>query len=336
MSSSSSSSSSSSQSIDVDSVWLTIEADSTGEPSGTPLATSNKVAVSTIGAGPIWTYFTFDADVSLDATTLYWFVMHGDYTASDTNYIQAEVDTGSGYATGSAGYNDGSWTISGTDDMIFRVIEDPAGENYYLTSGGNLQMDADETTMEYYSNIKDLTYLCESRVLIDYTITVTEALTWESNPTQALNDSTTLRWAGEEEPSSILFEIRTSEDNATWTDWETLISADFYMRYYQIRCTITNEDPETITIVSALTVKTDLPDIDEKTADEVTVAASGKAILFSKTFHETPLVAIDVLDGLAFLHKITNLSTSGCTVMLYQADGTTTATGNFKYHAHGI
>jgi hypothetical protein len=218
---------------------------------------------------------------------------------------------------------------------MFRLVEDPAGENYYISTGGNLYMAEGETTCIYYTSIKDCTYLCEARVLINYTITVTEAVTWQSNPTARLNDSETLRWAGEEDPSSILFEIRTSEDNATWSDWETLISADYYMRYYQVRLTITNDDPETVTIVSGLTLKTDLPDIDEKGTGEVTVAGDGDAITFVKTFHETPLVNVDILDGDAFVHKILNLSTTGCTVKLYALDGST-KTGNFKYHAHGI
>jgi len=283
----------------------------------------------------IWERFTFTGPVNLDPDKKYWIVLHGDFALSDTNYVQWRLDSSSGFADGKASYYDTAWNTSGTDDMMFRLVEEPGGDNYDISSGGNLQIASGETTMHYYSSIKDLTYLCEARVLIDYTITVTEALAWNSDSSQAFNDSDTLRWAGEEEPSSILFEIQTSEDNVTWSDWETLISSDYYMRYYRLRLTVTNEDPATITVVSNLTIKSDLPDIDEKGSSEVTVAASGKAITFVKTFHETPLVAIDILDGLGFVSKITSLSITGCTVTLYELDGTK-ATGKFKYHIHGI
>jgi hypothetical protein len=87
---------------------------------------------------------------------------------------------------------------------------------------------------------------------------------------------------------------------------------------------------------SELNSYADLPDVDEFDDNEITVAADGCAITFTKTFHEIPSVNIDILTGDGYVHKFSVApSTTGFTVKLYKLDGTA-VTGTFRYSAHGV
>ena len=79
----------------------------------------------------------------------------------------------------------------------------------------------------------------------------------------------------------------------------------------------------------------DLPDVDDLLDAEVTVAADGVDAVFNKTFHFDPAVNVTILDGDGVYWKISSLSTTGCTVKLYDASGTT-KTGNIRLHIHGV
>lgn len=67
------------------SVYLTIEADSSGNPSGTPKGTSRYVSATNMSTTPDWIEFVFDEPVDLASTDH--IVIQGDYTQSDSNYI---------------------------------------------------------------------------------------------------------------------------------------------------------------------------------------------------------------------------------------------------------
>src|SRR5262249_5963571 len=90
-------------------VWFTIEADSAGSPSGTPLATSDKFDAGRINltaAGFI--RFPFRTPATLSAATTYWLVFQGDYTIAGGNYIQWNGTAASSYGSGQSKRFDGS------------------------------------------------------------------------------------------------------------------------------------------------------------------------------------------------------------------------------------
>jgi len=102
-------------------VWLTLEADSAGTPSGTPLATSDKLDASLIALTAQWVRFVFRTPVSLTAATQYHLVFQGDYTASDTVTINWHSDNSPGYANGILqGLDAGTWADT-TEDAAFKV-----------------------------------------------------------------------------------------------------------------------------------------------------------------------------------------------------------------------
>jgi hypothetical protein len=74
-------------------IWATIEGDSTGDPDGTPVATSELVEAQDIGTDAEYVTFTFKTPADLGAATAYHLVFSGDYAASASNQVQVGVET---------------------------------------------------------------------------------------------------------------------------------------------------------------------------------------------------------------------------------------------------
>lgn len=141
-------------------IWFTIEANSGGVPSNTPLATSWKFDVSKIPttAGGTTMRIPFLVPATVSAATLYHIVAYGDWTVSATNYIGWRMDgSAAAYAGGAKALFDSdtsTWTTDTDDDLWVRVYIErnnidfsttvPAGYRYaligycYNDSGGNL------------------------------------------------------------------------------------------------------------------------------------------------------------------------------------------------------
>ena len=195
----------------------------------------------------------------------------------------------------------------------------------------------------YTTAVKDLGYICEARIMIQYIASITESLSWESDPAAAFDDSTTLRFTGEEAPGVASFRIRTSivgndptNEAHAWTAWETWITADFNCRWFQIEMTITRESLTTTLLISNLTITADLPDVDETQDYEITVAANGYAMTFTKTYHEIPAVNVDILTGDGIVHTFSAVPTiTGCTIKHLALDGSA-KTGTGRVHVHGV
>lgn len=104
----------------------TIETDNAGAPSGTPVTNGTAttiLAADTEYKSDQWTPASFASNVTLTASTTYWLVLTGSYTASATNYIAASTDTGDGYASGDCSLFDATnWAgcTAGTD-LLFVI-----------------------------------------------------------------------------------------------------------------------------------------------------------------------------------------------------------------------
>lgn len=104
-------------------IWCTLEANSSGAPSGTALATSDKLDVSNISTTAGAIRFVFRTPATLTASTTYWLVLRGDYTISTSNYIAwLRKLTTNPYANGTAAtYNGSSWSNVSNADMWFKT-----------------------------------------------------------------------------------------------------------------------------------------------------------------------------------------------------------------------
>lgn len=98
-----------------------------GTPTGSPLATSDELDVSTLTVFAALRDFTFSGDqaINLTADTNYFIVLH--YTGGDaSNYVAMACDTISPTAPGNTAFsnNGTSWTGFNTADLIFYIFGD--------------------------------------------------------------------------------------------------------------------------------------------------------------------------------------------------------------------
>lgn len=104
-------------------IWVTIEGDNAGEPDGTPIATSDKLAVDNIAITIQAVRFVFRTPVSLTAATKYWYVLQADYTRSDTVGILWRAGNATDPLAGEDGmqFNGTTWSsVSALSDFMFK------------------------------------------------------------------------------------------------------------------------------------------------------------------------------------------------------------------------
>jgi len=107
-------------------IWVTVEADTAGEPSGTALATSRVMDVSRLPTDKARVRFIFDTNTSVTMGTSYFLVYQGDYTLSDANYTTWWGMIAGGYADGIAKEFRGGWVtclaFTGNQDLWFKTF----------------------------------------------------------------------------------------------------------------------------------------------------------------------------------------------------------------------
>jgi predicted phage tail protein len=232
------------------------------------------------------------------------------------------------------------------DNIPFtNVIESYAEETAWAgtktdlsVSGNNLICSTGKLTGTYLTPVRDVGFVATFKIGIDSVATVSGDSTWDQEPDDAtwaqLPD--TDRWSGLEAPGALSFEIKTSEDNSTWSAWEAWQPGDYKCRYFQLRMTMTRADVGQALECSQFDYFADLPDVDDFGTATVSTAADGIAVTFNKTYHQIPSVNVDILSGDGFLHKFSVVpSTTGFTVKLYDLSGTA-KTGDIRWAAHGV
>jgi len=158
--------------------------------------------------------------------------LHGDFAASNAHCVSWRADTSAAtLANGNVSKHTtgGSWAADTDDDFMFRIIEDPAGTNYEVSSG-DLIFEEGELSATYYTNIKDAGSSDLYGIKVNFVATGLE---------------------------STLVEIRTSTDGISYTSWATWYPADYTMRYYQIRFTFTRETASDVATIDSLQIVAD-------------------------------------------------------------------------------
>lgn len=104
-------------------IWVTLETDSGGGlPSGTALATSQKINVANIATTATVLRFVFNTPASFTAATKYFIVLQADYAVSATVQVAWSSKSADPYPTGDMFKFDGtSWVLSAGPDFYFRI-----------------------------------------------------------------------------------------------------------------------------------------------------------------------------------------------------------------------
>lgn len=258
-------------------------------------------------------------------------------TGSGQSYWIKAIDTSGNYS------QNATEAVITIDNIPFRNImeeysEQPAwsGDKQNTEKvGDNLKISDGELSGTYTTSQRDIGYVATFYIGIEVITSITQGLRFDSDPNAKFDDSETLRFTGEETPGAATFEIKTSSDGMNWSGWLPYQAGDYNCRYFQLRMTLTRESVSTNLLCSQLDYYADLPDVDEIIDDEVTDAGNGKAVTFTKTFHEAPALNITILSGDGVYWKAFNLDTTGCTIKLYNEYGVN-QTGQFRAYIHGV
>lgn len=187
---------------------------------------------SRVGNTAEWQKFVFPANVTLSGSTKYWIVLHGDYAKDNAHHVTWRADTtSSGFAGGElAKHTDGgAWAVDSDDDFLFRVLEETAGTDYQLASG-TLEFEFNTTSAIYYTIEVNLTSKDLYGIKVNWLATGL---------------------------SSVLIEIRISDDAISWGAWEQWFAVDYDMKFYQIRMTFTRTSLSTVASVTELAIVAD-------------------------------------------------------------------------------
>tara|TARA_Y100000310_G_scaffold342169_1_gene444090 strand:+ start:6241 stop:8133 length:1893 start_codon:yes stop_codon:yes gene_type:complete len=125
-----------------DNVKVSLQADSSGDPSGTALQTVN-LDGSTLTTSYQNKEFTFPATQALDASTTYWLVVERSGAADASNYYECEYQNTNVYSSGQLKNKDdvtGDWETTdygATSDLYFKISLLSVLDSAYLTRLSN-------------------------------------------------------------------------------------------------------------------------------------------------------------------------------------------------------
>ena len=227
-------------------------------------------------------------------------------------------------------------TFDSVDDLAFSDTAWTGQKTGMVLDGTALAFDTGILEGTYVTRLKDVGYVGPFRVAIVPMFALSGDEAWDSLGEDTFETDPEKRFSGAEVAVGMAVRIRTSEDNITWSEWVEWQDADFYCRFFQLEYTLTRFSADVAAEVASLREIADLPDVDEGGDGEVLIAATGAEVVFAKTYHVAPSVAISILSGDGQVAGFSvNPTITGCTVKLYKLDGTA-VTGTFSYLVHGI
>jgi hypothetical protein len=163
------------------SMWLTVEANAAGSPSGTALATSQTIDVSQLVAAPATqgaVVFVFRTPATLVSGTIYHMVLYGDFAVSASNYVDVNQNSTDAYARGERkSYNGTVWSGS-TTDLNFRLWVEPPATAVVMPTGydqraliGYVRNDATSKLVPFLALDRLVTPLVSQNLLLGGTVT---------------------------------------------------------------------------------------------------------------------------------------------------------------------
>ena len=224
-------------------------------------------------------------------------------------------------------------------NIINSYSEEPswAGTLHQLTLvGAVLQCAGTNLVGTYSTPVRDIgfvaTFTIQAQAVV---VDANTSALMNSDSTLLMNTSLTTRMSGAYDPNAGSLYINTSQDNITWSGWQPYQVGDYTCRYFQLALMVQRSTDSTVIQIDDLDYYADLPSVVDTGPGTVTVAASGVAINFVKTFHQIPSISITILSGSGIYALVTGTSTTGFTVTLYNAAGVT-ETGTFSWTANGV
>lgn len=144
----------------VGTVTITLEADSSGSPSGTPLATRTLTNAEwlALSTGEFEAIFTSEY-ASLTVGSLYWIVIDPS-TSDNSNHPNLGTNTAGGYGSGSAKYKNTTdgWVAISTIDLYFKTLEGNASQVPKTGTDGFIDPALIGTSKKIYISTTEVTF----------------------------------------------------------------------------------------------------------------------------------------------------------------------------------
>lgn len=202
-------------------------------------------------------------------------------------------------------------------DIPNRTDQDAAISGYT----GNAQ-----TTLVYTTEAEDVGAVADCNVTLKLDLNATDNATDHSYPNRT--DQTYPNDTDQNVTAdiSMTLEVNLSDDNVTWSGWQTFYNGVYSFRYIKWRLTVT-VSATTRAVLESMLETIDVPDNDFWIAG-LSVSASGTTVNYSaynsRPFFSTPRVG-PTSKTAALFPVITADSATGCTVTLYDTAGTAQA-----------
>jgi len=120
-----------------DNVLVSIQADSAGNPSGTPLVTATFIG-SGLTTSLAATTTNLNTPITLTGGVMYWLVFERSGATNDTNNYNIRVQSGNTCAIGGDYFQTtGTWFVNGTNDLQFELGLQATSTAVYKTSAKN-------------------------------------------------------------------------------------------------------------------------------------------------------------------------------------------------------
>lgn len=143
-------------------VTISIQADSSGSPSGSALATKTITNLQWLGlpVGAFETLFTSEYG-SLTIGSIYWIVIETS-TSDNSNHPNIGINTAGGYSNGSVKFNNSTdnWTAVATIDIYFSTIEGNNSQVPVTNTSGKIDnsfYDYTSSSLKHYVGVGDKT-----------------------------------------------------------------------------------------------------------------------------------------------------------------------------------
>lgn len=124
---------------------------------------------------------------------------------------------------------------------------------------------------------------------------------------------------------NVQLKLRTTNDNPSgtpvWSGWMPFVVGDYSARAYQFQAVLTSYSPTITPDISRLRVEIDMPDRTTGVRN-ITTAAGGSALTFSRPFRATPAISVTAQDmATGDYYAITSASATGFTIRFFNSGG---------------
>jgi predicted phage tail protein len=180
-----------------------------------------------------------------------------------------------------------------------------------------------DTSGTYVTEIEDLGIVTNAIISIEPTISVlARSFTW-NDLTQPWNyySGPDWTWQGKSSAISATFEISTSLDGVTWTDFAPFVSGNYELRFLRYRITLETSEIEYLPLMTEFKSFADVPD-REIHLEDVNIPTTGKQIDFDPPFVGLPTVQVTLQSAsVGDNYTVTNKTNSSVMVNVFDASG---------------